>query len=130
MFTDKFNCEDAFDKILKSGLKKHIEPNRPDFKERLLRQIETRRQQKILAEIVFEERLALAGCIILPLAAVTVFLFFPEIPRAVSGWVQNLFTISLKTVLDYVPEIQLWYVFIIITGIAIYYIFDFVAEEF
>jgi hypothetical protein len=130
MLTDKSNCEDAFDKMLKSGLKKHIEPDRPDFKEGLLRQIETRRQQKILAEIVFEERLALAGCIILPLAAVITFLFFPEIPRAVSGWVQSLFSISSQMVLSYVSEIQLWYVFIIITGIAIYYIFDFVAEEF
>jgi hypothetical protein len=130
MLTDKSNCEDAFDKMLRCGLKKHIEPDRPDFGERLLRQIETRRQQKILAEIVFEERLALAGCIILPLAAVITFLFFPEIPRAVSGWVQSLFSISSQMVLSYVSEIQLWYVFIIITGIAIYYIFDFVAEEF
>jgi hypothetical protein len=130
MLTDKSNCEDAFDKMLKSGLKKHIEPDRPDFKEGLLRQIETRRQQKILAEIVFEERLALAGCLISPLAAVTVFLFFPEIPRAVSGWVQNLFAISLQTILNYVSEIQLWYILIIITGIALYCIFDSVAEEF
>jgi hypothetical protein len=130
MLTNKPNYEDAFDKMLRCGLKKHTEPDRPDFKERLLRQIETRRQQKILAEIVFEERLALAGCIILPLAAVAVFLFFPEIPHAVSSWTQNLFTISRQTISDYVPKIQLWHAFIIIAGIAIYYVFDFVTEEF
>jgi sterol desaturase/sphingolipid hydroxylase (fatty acid hydroxylase superfamily) len=130
MLTNKSDYEDAFDKMLRCGLKKHIEPDRPDFGERLLRQIETGRQQKILAKVVFEERLALAGSIILPLAAVTVFLFFPEIPRAVSGWVQNLFAISLQTVLNYVSGIQFWYILIIISGIAVYCIFDFVVEEF
>ena len=116
--------------MLRSSLKKHIEPNRTDFAERLLRQIELRKQKKILAQIVFEERLALSGCIILPLATVITFLFFPQITLTVSGWIQGLFTISIQTFLNYISEIQLWYVFIIISGIALYCIFDFVAEEF
>lgn len=130
MPADKSNYEDAFDKMLASSLKKHIEPDRQDFAERLLRQIELKSQKKILAQIVFEERLALAGCIILPLAAVITFLFFPRITLTVSGWVENLFAISIQAVLNYVSVIQPWYVFIIISGIALYCTFDFVIEEF
>lgn len=129
MLTDKSNYEDAFDKMLANSLKKHIEPDRPDFAERLLRQIELSRQKKILALIVFEERLALAGCIVLPLAAVITFLFFPQITLSISGWVQNLFAISIHRGLNYVSAIHLWYVFIIISGIALYCIFDFAIEE-
>ena len=36
MLTDKSNYEDAFDEMLANSLKKHIEPDKPDFAERLL----------------------------------------------------------------------------------------------
>jgi hypothetical protein len=71
--------EEKFDKILYQALKRHSEPVPADFAGRMLRQIREAENRRILARVVMEERLALAGCIVLGIMAIVAVVVFPSI---------------------------------------------------
>ncbi|MGA1980397.1 MAG: hypothetical protein ABSG99_07560 [Sedimentisphaerales bacterium] len=71
--------EEKFDKMLYRALKRHSEPVPADFTDRLLRQIREAEEQEILARVVMEERLTLAGCIALGITAIVAAAIFPNI---------------------------------------------------
>ncbi|GAG10494.1 unnamed protein product, partial [marine sediment metagenome] len=63
---DKLNKnKDKFDKTLRQALQLSSGPSPADFTERILRQIRQAEERRILARVVLQERLALAGCIVL-----------------------------------------------------------------
>lgn len=68
---------DKFDEILGRSLRRHSEPVPADFTERMLRQIEEAEQQQILARVVRQERLSLAGCIVFGILAAVGVAVFP-----------------------------------------------------
>jgi hypothetical protein len=70
---------EKFDKILYQALKRHSEPVPADFAGRMLRQIREAENRRILARVVMEERLALAGCIVLGIMAIVAVVVFPSI---------------------------------------------------
>jgi len=75
MVADKLN-EDRFDEMLGQSLRRHSEPVPADFTDKMLRQIKEAGEQEILARVVLQERLSLAGCIVFGVLAafgVTVF---------------------------------------------------------
>ncbi len=71
--------EDKFDEMLGRALRGSSEPVPAHFTDRMLRQIEEAEQQRILAQVVLQERLALAGCIALSIIAIVVAAVFPGI---------------------------------------------------
>ena len=62
MDQNKYRNADNFDGFLAGGLQKHTEPVRPGFTDRILKQVDVIEQQNLLAKIVMQERIALAGC--------------------------------------------------------------------
>lgn len=81
MSTNRLN-EDRFDHMLQRSLQGHCEPVPAGFTARVLREVEISEEQRILARVVWQERLALAGCILLGAAAFVGALLSPG--RAVS----------------------------------------------
>lgn len=80
MSADKLN-EDKFDDMLKQALRRHIEPVPGDFTARMLKRVKESEQQKILARVVMQERLALGGCIAVAVAVIVAAVVFPDAAR-------------------------------------------------
>jgi hypothetical protein len=70
--------EDKFGEMLGRALQSHSEPVPADFTERMLSRIEEAEQQRILARVVWQERLALAGCIAAGVLAIAAVVVFPD----------------------------------------------------
>lgn len=88
MSADKLT-EERFDDMLTQALRKHSEPVPADFTERMVRQIRQAEEQRILARVVWQQRLALAACIVLGVGALVGILVFPsaiaDVFRSVGG---------------------------------------------
>ena len=69
MPTDRLSERD-FDRLLQRTLRSSSEPVPADFTRRMLKQIRESQERKILARIVLQQRLALAGCVALVAVAV------------------------------------------------------------
>lgn len=76
MDQNKYRKADNFDGLLADALKKHTEPIRPGFTGNILKKVEKIEQQKLLAKIVMQERIALAGCVTLTISLLSVLIFF------------------------------------------------------
>ena len=76
MDQNKYHNADNFDGVLADALQKHTEPLRPGFTDKILKQVDTLEAQKLLARIVMQERLALAGCVTLAISFVSILFFF------------------------------------------------------
>jgi len=72
-----------FDETLERALKSHLEPVPADFTERMLSRIKEVEQRRILARLILQQRLALAGCITLLIAAIVSAVVFPDAVTAV-----------------------------------------------
>lgn len=83
MYTDKF------DQMLTYALERHCETVPADFTNRMLKQIRQAQQRKILANVILQERLALAGCIIFSIAAIVSAIIFPDL-AAVRHTIMNM----------------------------------------
>lgn len=138
MVADKLN-EDKFDEMLGQSLRRHSESVPADFTERMLRQIEEAEQQAILARVIWQERLALAGCIVFGvLAAVGVTVF----PGRVAGILRSIAagfaerggavvdgigqTISMETIRS---EWQLYTILALVLGLALYCVVDMLVGD-
>jgi len=86
MVTNKLD-EDKFDRMLAGALHRHSEPVPEDFTERMMTTIKEAEQQRILADVVLQERLALAASIVLGVAAIVTAVFFPS---AVAGVLRSI----------------------------------------
>lgn len=76
MDQNKYHNADNFDAVLADALQKHTETVRPGFTDKILKQVDTLEQQKLLARIVMQERLALAGCVTLAISIISILVFF------------------------------------------------------
>ena len=69
--------QDKFDRALGQALRRHSEPVSADFTDMTLTRIKRAEEQRILARIVLQQKLALAGCIALAGIAVVVAVALP-----------------------------------------------------
>ena len=117
--------EDSFDNMLKGALRAHVEPVRSDFADTVLRQVQALDEQKILAKVILQERLALAACIIVPAAAAVVIFAFPQVPAATWAGLKSMFYGTAKQV-ALMPHYnwQFGVVLVAVIGFAGYSIFD------
>lgn len=131
--------DDRFDEMLGESLRRHSEPVPADFTDRMLRQIEEAEQQQILARVVWQERLSLAGCIVFGiLAAIGVAVFPGRITGILRGIAANFTerggayidgigqSISIETVRS---EWQLYIILALVLGFAAYCILDMLVGD-
>jgi hypothetical protein len=90
MPADKFQNEKQFDRMLTDGLRRCEKTVSADFADRVLSSVQLQAQQKLLAKVVLQERLALAGWIITSIGAIAVIVFLQQITETLSGLTARL----------------------------------------
>jgi hypothetical protein len=133
MVADKLN-EDRFDEMLGEALRRHSEPVPADFTKKMLRQIKEAEEQEILAWVVFQERVSLAGCIVFGVLAAVGVMVFPGrvvgILRGISAGLKERGgafidgigqSISMETVRS---EWQLYIILALVLGLAVGVVLD------
>ncbi len=124
--------EDKFDQMLGRALQRHSEPVPADFTERMLRRIEEAEKRQVLARVVLQERLALAGSIILGIAAIVVVVFFPGRVTGIFGSIAEGFTQQGGALISGIPQAmevvrgqwQFYTVVGVVFGVAVYSLVD------
>ena len=126
--------DDKFDEMLGQSLRRHSEPVPADFTRRMLRQIEDAEQRQILARVVWQESLSLAGCIVFGiLAAVGVMVFPGRIAGILRGIAANFAERGgayIEGVAQSIPienirsEWQLYIILALLLGFAVYCVAD------
>jgi hypothetical protein len=86
--------EEKFDKMLCRALQGHSEVVPADFTDRMLRRIREAENSRILARLVMEERLTLAGCIVLGIMAIVMVSVFPGVAVSFKEWFGRLTILS------------------------------------
>lgn len=124
--------EDKFDEMLSRALQRHTEPVPADFTGRMLRRIEEAEERQVLARVVLQERLSLAGSIIMGAAALAAVVFFPGRITAVFGSIAGSFAQKGDTLIGRIPqaveavrgEWQLYTVVAVVFVFAVYSLMD------
>lgn len=124
MNTNNSKCERQFDLLLKKALAEHEEPARNDFTNKMLKRIDDLEQQRILAKVIFQKRLALVGCIILPIASLALILFSPQVVIDFSAWMLNQYDTISQNLLKLGNEWHLQVVVSVGLAVTIYGLFD------
>ncbi len=128
MPADKSN-EEQIDEMLGRALRRQSEPMPADFTDRMLGRVRQAEEQRILAQVVREERLALAGCIILGIVVIAVV---AALPRTASGFAEQT-----EALIGKIPQIikavgcqwQLYTVFTGVFGFAVYGLADLLVGD-
>ena len=137
MSADRINTDDKFDEMLGRALRSSSEPVPADFTKRTLRRIRQAEEQKILARVILQERLALAGCIVFGAAAIVAVVAFPGAIAAVFQSAAGSLTARGGALVDRIPQTietvrgqwQLYTVLAAIAGFAVYSIVDLLAGD-
>jgi hypothetical protein len=103
MPADRLN-EDKFDRMLSQSLRRHSEPVPAGFTAMVLQEVRQAEQQKILARVVLQERLALAACITLAGLTIVVAAVFPEIVAAAFRGITTSLTGQGEGLVDRIPQ--------------------------
>ena len=113
-----------FDRMLEQALRRHTESVPVDFTDKMLSQIREKQQQEILARVVLQERLALAGCITLGIMVVAVAVVFPGIAVSLTEWVE-IFIGKAAHIIDAAGSRWQFYMFLVgVFGYAVYSFLD------
>jgi len=103
MPTDRLN-ECDFDQMLGRALRSSSQTVPANFTGRMLRRIRDSQERRILARIVLQERLALAGCIALPIAVLAGGLAFPDAAAELFQRAAGAFTQHGRVFADGIPQ--------------------------
>jgi hypothetical protein len=138
MVAGKLN-EDKFDEMLGQSLRRHSEPVPVDFTEKMLREVREVQERQILARVVLQERLSLAGCIVFGvLAAVGITVFPGRIVGILKSITAGLTerggavvdgigrTISIETIRS---EWQMYTILALVLGFALYCVVDMLVGD-
>jgi hypothetical protein len=92
--SDDESKERRFDQMLTRALQQRTESAPAGFTDRTLEHIRHMEEQKVLARLVTQQRLALAGCIVFGAAAIVFALAFPiitaDMTERVRLWIYNI----------------------------------------
>jgi hypothetical protein len=130
MSADKSKNKEQFDKMLTDGLRRYEKTLSPDFADKIVSRARLQTQQKLLAKVIWQERLALAGCIMIPVAVLAVILIFPQIIDKLSERITQLCSNISQAIISGQIEWQPFIIFTIAAAVAAYGIFElFFAEN-
>jgi len=128
MSADKLN-EGKFDEMLGKALRQHSEPVSADFTERMSKQIREAEERKILARVILQERLALAGCIVLGVIAVVIAAVFPNIAVSFTEQIGNL-TDKISQIVETISNQWRFYAVLAgVFGFAVYCLADLLVGD-
>ena len=128
MSVDKLN-QDKLDEMLRRTFRASSQPSPADFTEKVLKQVRAAEEQRILARVVWQERLALAGCIAVAIAGVAAAAIFAAIDGGFTPTVQLLIYnigLSIKT---FGSQWQLYVVFAGVFVFAGYSLIDLLVSD-
>ncbi len=128
MSVDKLK-QDKFDEMLGQRLREHTEPVSADFTDRILRRIKEDQQQKILARVVMEERVALAGCVALGIITIIVTAAFPGIAANFTKQVDVFINKISQTIEAVNYEWRFYMAFVGVFGFAVYSLVDLLVSD-
>ncbi|MHC5061818.1 MAG: hypothetical protein ACYTFK_12130, partial [Planctomycetota bacterium] len=98
MSADKQQFENDFDKMLKGALRTRTVHVPEDFADNVLKRAQALDEQKILAKVILQERLALAMCITIALAAIAAVVAYSKALPAAWTNLKSLFYYSAKQI--------------------------------
>ena len=128
MSADKLN-EGKFDEMLGKALRQHSEPVSADFTERMSKQIREAEEQRILTRVILQERLALAGCIVLGVIAVVIAAVFPNIAVSFTEQIGNL-TDKISQIIETISNQWRFYAVLAgVFGFAVYCLADLLVGD-
>jgi hypothetical protein len=115
----------------------HSEPVPADFTERVLRQTRELDEKRIISRVIWQGRLALAGTILLGVAAIVGIVALPSRIGAVLRSVGVGFTDRGGALIGWVPqavgavrnEWQLYAVLAVLGGFAVYFFLDMLVSD-
>ncbi|MGA2915652.1 MAG: hypothetical protein ABSE89_06455 [Sedimentisphaerales bacterium] len=110
----------GFDKFLKDSLKQYRPPVPADFSQRILSRLEEFEKQKALRKVVWQERLLLAACILLPIAGIILVLMFPNILQMPAQLYDTIYLLAQKTAANIILQWQLWTIYAAIAAFVLY----------
>lgn len=117
------------DETLEQALKSHSEPVPADFTQSVLRQIREAEEQKILARVVLQERLALAGCIALGVIVIAVTAVLPRVAGSLTAPV-GTFIGTISQIIEAVSyNWQFYAVFVGAVAFAFYSLVDLLVRD-
>ena len=121
MPTDRLSERD-FDRLLQRTLRSSSEPVPADFTRRMLKQIRESQERKILARIVLQQRLALAGCVALVAVAVLAPMLLTDTFNGVLQGMAGRVTDQGRSFADEIPTAieavwGQWQVYTILAGV-------------
>ena len=128
MSIDKLN-EKKLDEILGQALQKHTESVPADFTERMSRQIREDQERRILAKVVLQERLSLAGCIILGITAIVTAVSFPSTTGSFTEQMQVYVDKVSQTIEVVSYKWQFYMVFAGVFGLCVWAFADLLVGE-
>jgi hypothetical protein len=131
MMTNRLN-EDRFDRMLAQALQRHSEPVPADFAERMMTAIEQAEQQRILAAVVLQQRLALAATVLFGVITIIAVVFFPAVIVGVFRTITGAVGEQTNMWLDRIPRAvetvrsrwQFYTVLAAVFGFAVYSLMD------
>jgi len=137
MLADRLNKDDKFDEMLGRTLRSSSQTVPADFTQKMSGRIRQAEEQKILARVVLQERLALAGCIVFGAAAIVAATAFPGTITAVFQSIVGSFTQRSGTLVSRIPQTietvrgqwQLYTVLAAMAGFAVYSLVDLLAGD-
>ena len=129
MSVDRSQSQDRFDRMLRGGLCGYKETVRADFADDVINCARLQAQQRLLKKVIWQERLALTGCILIPVAAIAAILIFPQIIGTFSEWTTLLCGNIARILVTGKIEWQKFAVYAAAAGVAVYSIFDLFFAE-
>jgi hypothetical protein len=131
MMTNRLN-EDKFDLMLARALQRHSEPTPADFAERMMTAIEQAEQQRILAAVVLQQRLALAATVLFGVITIIAVVLFPAAIAGVFRTITGAVGEQTNMWLDRIPQAvetvrsrwQFYTVLAAVFGFAVYSLMD------
>ena len=128
MSADRLN-EDRLDEMLGRALRRHSEPVPDDFTDRMLRQIRQAEEQRILARVVLQERLALAGCIVLGVIAIVAAVVLPTMAAGLTRLVEVFVNKITETVKAVGSDWQFYIVLMGMFGFVVYHLVNLLVAD-
>jgi hypothetical protein len=125
---NEFN-KDEFDEMLRTELRGHTEPVPADFAAKMLKRIREAEERRILARVILQERLALAGCIALGAAVIVLAVMYPGIANTLTEQVAGLGDKLTKAVSAVRLDWQILVVFAGVLGFAAYGLWDLLVGD-
>lgn len=137
MIPNRLNPNNKFDEMLGRTLQSSSEPVPADFTARMLNRIRQAEEQRILGRVILQERLALAGSIMLGVAAVVAAAAFPDVIASIFNSIGDSFSHRGTLLVDKFPQTletlqgqwQLYTILAAVCGFGVYSLLNLLVSD-